>query len=242
MNTFDDQHPRGHPTGRTRFASRPSRLPELSLGAPLLAGAAVPLISPEALTHVGLLDPTRKKSVSQEGQGLSISEHPDEWRGIAGLTGNVWEFEKDDGRFLDYRQLSAPQLTAITTFGLERGYVRQVPGFTLSYVEDCEDVSLPYFSQAEADDEAVYVAENFGPPTITEVTYLVATETFPDATVEEGQLDPEQILAAVWVSEEAPELDGVWWQDELDERRWAPRGVIIPGRISAWVSAARRRV
>jgi hypothetical protein len=53
-------------------------------------------------------------------------------------------------------------------------------------------------------------------------------------------MEVEQILATVYVSEMVPELDGVWWADELDDGRWAPRGVVVSGRIGDWVAAARK--
>lgn len=243
MSAFDEQHPRGHPTGRTRFAARESRAPELVLRpTPLLADTPIPVICPPGLTHVGALDPSQKKSVSQEGQGLSVSQHPDEWRNIALLKGDVWEFTKDDGQFLDYRQLSEAQVAAILAFGLERGYVRETPGFQLAYFDTSwgQPVKSAYFTREEAEEEAEFVTTDIGVSTVvTPLTILLATGTFPDTTVEEDQLWPAEILAAVWVSEEAPDLDGVWWQDELEDRRWAPRGVVVPARIGDWVAAAR---
>jgi hypothetical protein len=226
----------GDPENTGRFSAGKQSLPEFEFCAPQLAGAPVPVVSPVGLTHVGSLDASAKKAWSYEGGGLSVSVNPEEWARIAHLGGPVWNLTKTDGVFLDYHEMTDAQKAAILAFGLERGYVVEQTGYTAAYFDDewDQEMSSVYLTRAEAELEA-----EDNDADITEETIIVATALFPDSTVKAGGQWPEQILATVWVEQEAEGLDGVWWEDELDVSRLsAPRGVVVPRNIGDWVAGA----
>lgn len=219
-----------------RFSVDPQSHPEVTFTALRLAGTPVPTTSPEGLTHVGSLNAALKAKTSYEGQGLSVSVNPEEWQEITPLGGRVWNLTKADGVFLDYHEMTADQEAAILAFGLERGYVVEQTGYTVTFFDDewDQERSSVYLTRTEAELEADDLEVD-----ITEQTIVVATDLFPDATVKAGDLWPEQILATVWVEQEGEGLDGVWWEDDLDvDRLSAPRGVIVPRRISEWIAGA----
>lgn len=223
--------------GQFAASARPDGDVALEAGL-VLAGAPVPVIHLEGLTHVGKLDPTSKGTNSYEGQGLSVSLHPEEWQQIARLGGTVWSIgPAHPARFLDYHELTEPQREEVAEYGTNAGYVTRETVYRVTYW-DGEWEEERYFTQKTRED-AEYEAEDLD-ATITEVPALIATDTFPDSTVNAGDTDIDQILATVWVNEVATEFDGVWWEDNLDvDTLSAPRGVIVPRAIPAWLSTAR---
>lgn len=235
-STFESKHPRA---AAGTFAVKAQTSAEVTLAvpaAPELAGIPAPVRSPEGLTHVGSFDPSAKGTWSLEGQGLSVSQHPEEWQAIARLgSGNIWSVSGPDPRFLDYHELTPEQMEAITDWGVAAGYVTRAPSWTVtSYDDEWEEERYAVFlDREEAEGEA---EESDGE--IVESTSVVATDTFPDSTVKSGTGDIEAILATVWVSE-VSDFDGVWWEDDLDvDRLSAPRGVIVPRAIATWIASA----
>lgn len=204
---------------------------------PTLAGQPLPEVSFEQLYHVGTLVQDQKKAYSYEGQGMSVSRHPHAWRGLAQLSGDIWEFDVPGNRFLDYHELSPEQRDELTRIALDKGYVRPETMWTVSYWDDEMEDTMQFFysTQEEAEEEA----DGMGAE-VEETSTYVATSSFPDATVTEGSVNFEQVLAAIWIAENAPELDGVWWEDNFDTLRYsAPRGVLSMHKIQEWVSNAR---
>lgn len=204
---------------------------------PLLAGKPAPECSPHGLTHVGTLNPDDKQSWSLEGQGLSVSQHPEDWADIARLGGPTWRIGGPEPRFLDAHRLDEEQRSAITDWAVNAGYVEVKPAWKVtSYDDEWEQERFGIFlDPLEAADEA---EENEGD--VTETTSVVATATFPDLTVKPGTADVDDILATVWVNEVATDFDGVWWEDDYaPELLSAPRGVIVPRAVEAWVASAR---
>ena len=202
-----------------------------------LAGQPLPEVSFEHLYHVGTFVQDQKKAYSYEGQGLSVSRHPHVWRGLAQLSGDIWEFDVPENRFLDYHELSAEQRDELTRIALERGYIRPETMWVVRSWDDEMEEELEFFysTQDEAEEEADGIDGR-----VEEVSTYVATDSFPDKTVTEGSVNFEQVLATIWVNENAPELDGVWWEDRLDALRYsAPRGVLSMNKIAEWTANAR---
>lgn len=210
--------------------------PSSSLPQPLmLAGSPVPETTQEVLYHVGTFDSGHKKAQSLEGGGLSVSRDPLKWRSIAYLTGDVWKLDVSDNRFLDYHELTDDQRRAINDYGVERGYLVPTTVYKVSYWDD-EDEDTAYMlmtdlAEAEEEQEGIEGSE------LETLDSYVASDSFPDSTVLEGSTQYEQIMAAVWVSEVATDLDGVWWEDSYNEYS-APRGVLSMSKISEWIDSA----
>lgn len=203
----------------------------------MLGGAPVPEVTHENLYHVGTFSAENKRAVSLEGGGLSVSMNPTIWRSVGGLSGDTYAFDVPDNRFLDYHALSAAQRIAIDDYGVAAGYIAEREFYTVEYWDDdLDDVAVLSFNNQ---DDAAEEADDIGSEYETHTGYA-ATADFPDSTVKEGELEYEQILAAVWVSEQAPDLDGVWWQDELSPETYsAPRGVLSMHKIKEWIDCSR---
>jgi hypothetical protein len=246
------RQPSGIPAGG-EYASHTRPSGAVSLDAPpTLAGHPIPTIKLAGLTHVGQLDLSLKRSWSLEGQGLSVSQNPEAWEEIARLGGNpTWSLPMEKAIFLDYHALTAEQKTAISEFGVEAGYIEIVPGFEVTWWDDEDEMDrcAVFLTIEEALLETDgYQTEDGDDPQVTGTAQMIATATFPDPTVKEGETGVDQILATVWVSELAAEragiwwaddLAGVWWDDDLDvDRLSAPRGVIVPSKIARWIAGA----
>lgn len=197
------------------------------------ATADLPVCRLDLAWHVGSMNPADKRTWSYEGQGLSVSLHPEEWTTIARLGGHpTWRLTRPGGTFLDYHALTGDQRAQITAWGLGRGYVTEQPAYFVPFTdEDGEDIgSMAFLDREEAEEEA-----DFRYATVTEARALVATDTFPDPTVRVGEINPDQILTVIWLAETHPEFDGVWWEDTYaPDMLSCPRGVIHPHRLAAW--------
>lgn len=210
-----------------RFSERHGAAPEVVL-------SNVPIIRKRGLSHVGTLDPSAKKSYSYEGQGLSVSQNPDEWQRIARLSGDVHRFNRE-AQLLDFHSLSESQRLDIAAYAQEHGWVEPADTYVVSYYDDEweSEMTMRFTDQGEAEDEAAALGAD--EPTI-ERSYVYTQ--MPDSTARAGEEADLGVVAAAWVGEQRPDLDGVWWEDDLDVSRLsAPRGVIVPQRIEAWLSA-----
>jgi hypothetical protein len=231
--------------GKTPIAEQPKIV--FRTPSPLLAGEPAPLCSPQGLTHVGSLNADHKSQQmrSYEGQGLSVSQHPDVWKKIARLgSGSTWNVGRAGAQFLDYHEMTAEQRTAIEDWGVERGYVEKKSGFKISTWDD-ELESFNERMTLDAEDaewERQEAIDYDSGAVVDEALVVVSTDSFPDPTVATGAVDVDQILSTLWVAECAPELDGVWWEDTYDpEKLSAPRGVLVMARIPEWIGSATRR-
>lgn len=229
-----------HGVAALRSSRVPAPAPSLRPFTRPSALSSVPTLEFSELSHVGSLDPACKKSFSHEGQGLSVSAHPDVWRSIARLgDAPIWRSARPV-QLLDWHSVSPEQRAEIEGYALDSGWVERIRGFRVSYWDDEMDDTMSFVTTDEeersdhADDEG-FSAEP--------VDVLLFTDAFPDSTVRAGTVAYADLLATAWVDLERPGLDGVWWEDELDEYRYsAPRGVIVPGRVDRWVAGARSGV
>jgi hypothetical protein len=216
------QHPR---ETNGRFATKVGAAAEVAL-------ISVPVVEKSGLAHVGTLNAADKKSHSYEGQGLSVSQHPDAWQKIARLSGNVRKFSRL-GRFLDFHELNDEQREDIATYALAQGWVERADVHYVSYHDDEweQDMRLEFSDYDEALEEAEAIEAEV--ETVSGFKYL----DLPDSTARPGETADFGIVTAAWVNEQRPDLDGVWWDDDLDESRLsAPRGVIVPSRIASWLA------
>ncbi len=220
--TFGSTHQPRSTDGR--FSSYIGSAPTVSLG-------EMPIVEKTSLSHVGSLRAEDKKSLSYEGQGLSVSQHPEAWQRIARLDGEVHAFSKP-ARMLDFHSLSDEQLESVMTHALENGWVERSDIHTVTYFDDewDQEMRMQFTDYNEAVDEAEAIEGEVS--TVAEWKYL----NMPDSTARIGEVADADIVVAAWVNQERTDLDGVWWEDNLDVSRLsAPRGVIVPNRIESWL-------
>lgn len=207
-----------------RFSSYTGSAPDVSLG-------TMPVLEKSGLSHIGSPRAEEKKNFSYEGQGLSVSQHPEEWQRIARLDGGVHTFSKP-ARMLDFHSLSDEQLESVMAYALENGWVERSDVHTVTYFDDEWDQEMRM--QFTDYDEAVDEAEAIGGEVSTAEAWKYLD--MPDSTAKSGEVADADIIVAAWVNQERPDLDGVWWEDDLDVSRLsAPRGVIVPNRIESWL-------
>ncbi|MFC5505360.1 hypothetical protein [Bosea massiliensis] len=195
-----------------------------------------PLRTIKRAYHVGTLNPSDKRRGSQEGAGLSISQHPEAWRQIArGLVhGDDWVVRSTSGAtFLDVYKLSDAHKAIIREWALGEGLATSSPIFEVSYYDDEleDDLRFTATNRAEAEAEAEEVDGE-----VTVIDGLLATEALQALSF--GPCEPIMVMdmVAIAYADLVLELDGAWWSDRLDPIRLsAPRGVIFKRRLDGWV-------
>lgn len=175
---------------------------------------------------------------SYEGIGLSVSVHPEAWMHIVKLGGfPIRKLARADGlagRFIDAYE----RLEEARAWARSRGWLLGRPGWEVSWYDDEMDdtMSMHLFDEHEAREEADERGE------LRQITIWVASGellTRLDAHYgkqkhdQHGSLDGE--LLNRWTAATQPQLDGVWWNSELDETRLtAPGGIILPEKLAEW--------
>lgn len=194
----------------------------------------VPTKSFKQLYHVGSLDASKKREGSYEGAGLSVSTHPDAWKKIAKgfVTGNTYILQKNGNKFLNANNLTKSAKNAIQQWAVEHKLLEPSIVYRVSYYDDEleSDVYSDYNSyeeaKLEADDESDIkkISASYKP------TEKLKTLTKNPKMTPTGVFDYVLPLYA-----EELGYDGVWWEDILDIGKFsAPRGVIVPSKISSW--------
>lgn len=193
----------------------------------------LPLVSLDEVFHVGTLNIDDRADWSYEGDGLSVSIHPDEWAQIAKLGRTTWVIRKpewEDLTFVSWHDLSSEDRDALRQWAHARGWVEQRQVFRVSWEDaDWHDtVSMDFDSEPEACVEAEFRIQNEDTDARVEpVTVWRPTATFPESRTSRDA-DPTDVLLAVYVRETRPDLDGVWWDDDFDpEGLSCPRGVLV---------------
>jgi len=190
----------------------------------------LPILTHQQVEHVGSLNANHRESSSHEGDGLSVSIHPEEWTRIAKLGGlPIWRIERQDGQplqFLNYHKLTPTQSDLIIQWGITTKLI--TPG----------TVYLVPFTDEEGELESYYALDN-----LTEAEEEAAGLGYDKSIIEarEGHLPTdkfrqrgerislgkvEQGLAIRLCENPDTELDGVWFDDILDGYWSAPRGVL----------------
>ena len=214
-----------------------------------------PTYRPQAVHHVGSLvaaDKGREWSSSLEGNGLSVSEHPDEWRAIARLgDAPQWSLTTNDqAAFLDARALTQAQWAEVMDWGLAQGLVQPIKVARVSWI-DIEDETDRYqdFNLGPNGDDLEALEQSR-----LELHDLAACGCQPkveclDAWAAQPALSERigfkvvddlcrDLVLTVFVEDELFEkhgLQGVWWRDQLAPASYsAPRGVIHLKALPAW--------
>ena len=190
--------------------------------------------------HVGTFDPSLKSTASYEGQGLSVSLHPEEWSQIARLGGSTWELRRQPGTFLDAHAMTKQQRTAVRDWAIEEGLVEPAVAWKVTWWDDEDDreVSMLMSDQDEARAEAE--DREADPPVAVETTVATARLAKIDSTARAGETDPDAVLPLY--AELGPhglDFDGVWWADDYDPSVLScPRGVVSPSKVNRWARTA----
>lgn len=171
-----------------RFSSYTGSAPAVSL-------RGMPVVEKTGLSHVGSLRVENKKSLSYEGQGLSVSQHPEKWRRIARLDGDIHAFSKP-AKMLDFHSLSDEQLESVMTHALENGWVERSDIHTVTYFDDewNQEMRMQFTDYNEAVDEAEAIEGEVS--TVAEWKYL----NMPDSTARIGEVADADIVVAAWVN------------------------------------------
>jgi hypothetical protein len=123
--------------------------------------ANLPIRAQAIVFHVGDLESKpRRRTISYEGPGLSVSRCPDAWTRIARLGGYAtWTLRRSGrglGRFLDRHALSQASLSCMTEVAVEAGWIvphRQI--VAVRYDDELErDLWIPCDSVEEALEES----------------------------------------------------------------------------------------
>ena len=229
----------------------PARAREVASAAARRAGRVVPppLRRFERLFHVGRLDPAAKGIDSHEGDGLSVSRHPEDWRAIARLgDAPVWDIDTRDARFLDFYAFRRDRaaLNAACDWAVEQGYLERGRVYVVTVPDEEEGGSLVFrfLDEAEAEEEARgYLEVDLdGDELEAAVTKAVRrTAGYVPTARLAGRMRHERDvplalvvdLAVVAYAEDVLDVDGVWWEDTYDPARYsAPRGVLFARRLS----------
>lgn len=210
------------------------------------------MIQLDKLYHVGIFDSklkgTTHNASSQEGNGLSVSIHPEEWREIARLGEDpLWELEpKDAGVFVDHHALTDAHWQRVMEWATENGYATPTQVVRASWHDEELD-ERRYFefdlsepdamerAQAEADDredDDPRIEKHAGWKSTTaldeRIGYALETSMVQSMVL---TLYTEDVLYAT------DKAQGVWWEDTLDVQGLsAPRGVIHLQALSTWAS------
>lgn len=188
--------------------------------------------------HVGTLNPADKRPTSYEGDGVSVSVHPDAWRRIARLgDAPLHRLSHPQGCFLDVYafQVIGSWMELMWQWNLAQGFVERGSYWTVSTpdYESGLDAITKWRDQASAEAEAsmhdeVRVAEVDGYLPTAAMNTRMWCWSVPLAFT----LDFALLL---WAEACLPHVHGLWWNDTLHVAQFsAPRGVIFPSRIGEW--------
>lgn len=191
--------------------------------------------------HVGNMEVKEKKS-SYEGSGLSISIHPNEWRRIARLPGNLYSVTKENPLFLDIHKLSKKKRNEIFQWGLKKGYLTPGEVFLYEYDDEGYPATMEFLSYDEWYSEWGYEAYDeegleLMKKSLTKEKTFFGTKELSELSGWEYELPPSlaRTFCIIRYAEEVLELDGVYWNDILDVNRYsAPRAVIFQSKLEEW--------
>lgn len=195
-----------------------------------------PIIEHVSVAHVGDLDPKRKRPCSYEGRCLSVSMVPTAWAEIAKL-GDHGYILTGRGRFLNVLALTDDQKLKIVEWALSEGFLQRRRIIRL-HTYDSETDEWRYIDctsmreakdEAEMLDEGTFRFERTSAPMATGKLARLAGYESEDAVDSDLSFD----LALIEFASRNLDVDGVWWEEELDvDALSAPRGAIFPERVA----------
>jgi hypothetical protein len=200
----------------------------------------LPLVCYPKVFHVGSLNAQDKGRAgnSYEGNGLSVSLHPEEWTQIARLGGGqTFQLTKPTGSFLDTLELSPDWRQAFETQAFADGWLTPAQRWRIEWFDgDTEERVHTFLKNEEA---ARAELQGFGESAETgdcrPVQVPIATAQLTARIgFEPDDLDATALALTCWV-EDHTRLDGLWWHERLNvDQLSAPRGVINLRSLSSW--------
>lgn len=182
-----------------------------------------PTVTLDHVWHVGTLDPAERAHGSYEGDGLSVSLHPDGWAHIARLGGPTWQFSLPAGP-LTLLDAHACDRDAIMRWACERGWVRREAAYAVTYFDDEFDAEMTMVV-SDHDEALAEAAEREADLSATE--QWVATDAHPCTRpdlMDAGDVSDQTLVE--WVRH-ATDLHGVWWEEDYAPQRLScPRGAL----------------
>jgi hypothetical protein len=203
-----------------------------------LPGTA-PVYSPEVIYHVGTMrkDDAKASTWDQEGHCLSVSEHPDEWRQITTLTGDLWVARPTaPARFLEALELDEAQTRHIESWAISEGLVKVEQRWIATHEDDETDVAYDIvcetrdaaLDEAGDDEEMVEDRDVF----VGQAGLAAWGAGGPGSAGGRHSLVWDMMLIA-FASEAG--YDGVWWHETLaPESLSAPRGGLLEASMKSW--------
>lgn len=195
----------------------------------------LPLVSFDHVFHIGTLDPADKGAhgSSLEGHGLSFAASDElvrEWSRIAKLGGlPTWRLKNPSARFVDAHALSKPERKAVSDWGVEQSYVEPVTVWHAVRWDD--EIGDETWFVCESKEEAELEVEEGGE--VRRRRDLKGTPKLDALVGQESGLSCFDLLLVAYVEVET-DLAGVYWEDLVDGWYSAPRGVILPAKVSEW--------
>jgi len=210
----------------------------------VLACIKVSRLPVQVCWHIGTLKIEDRGWGSHEGSCLSVSVDPIAWRSIAGLDGPLNQFKKPGATFVDAHTCLRvkPLMREILTWGTRERYVVRKQVYRIAWF-DSEREKWSHFTFLD-EQQAKREFRSFREEELDQVRYSSFVGYVPTARMTERMRHTTLPLAFVrdfalmiFVDEQVPEADGVWWRDHYDPAGLsAPRGAIFERQIPSWSS------
>jgi hypothetical protein len=213
----------------------------------------LPIVELPAVYHVGAKPKRsggkkRTTRASWEGSALSVSLHPAAWVRIARLGGaRWWKLTRRDatpGRFVSMLDLGGNRIKVLHE-AERRGLLVRKRLWRLWWrdTEIDEDVYELYDDREEAEEYFVDAKAELLDARMESYSGWVATRLLTNQVGRPSRIgratDPalDEDLAILTVLETSGDVDGVWWDEELNPAlHSAPRGGIFQSRLSDWTA------
>lgn len=205
------------------------------------AQLGLPVLRKNRVWHVGSLNKPRRTvgGTGNEGDGLPVSEHPEDWRSIARLgSQKAWELTKPGGVFVDALRVLRNKRTMrmIHEWAKAEGLAEPSAVYRVHFNnEDGDDVFFEFTDKAEAEDEASFedgrrlevVADGLkAAPALQDWFQAFAGRALPSALLDD---------MLIFRYAEQSGCDGVWWNETHDPAGLsAPRGTVFQSKLSEW--------
>lgn len=201
------------------------------------------------LYHVGTMDIANKSQFSLEGNGLSVSICPKAWMKIARISSSIiWSLYKKNMKMLDYYSLTENDFKIATNWGIEQGYLEECITYKSIKFDDEMDCELEMIHSTfeDACEEACFEEEytsyeeylefkEYEYSRVEKITGYNPTKKLKIISMVNVDISNSEEINLLIFLEKNTDLDGVYWDEELDEYKYsAPRGVIFNSKVNTF--------